>query len=975
MRLVLRPSDWPVRVKMWALVIVVTLLPLAVATWIDIREARVRLVTNEGELLAARGDDVADKLDAFHRANQVSATTLTRLPLVLQYCRATPEERRRRRSGLGDVFDAHLGTNPNIRGVLLLDLAGRVTVATEAGLIGTDLSRNRHVHDALQGRPVISDIHLVGSPSGEEPTISYLAPVLGANGEPVAIAMLWVRASAVWDIMRKANELAGPGSFAVLFDRWGIRIGHSYIDTLVFHPAGRLAAATLDPLVAEHRFGADTRRLLEGVRPFPQQFDRALAMAPGREVFRGFAPVTQQWNYGVARRLESAPWTVFYMIPELGLNAEIAAMTRRKTLRAGGIIVFALVAGTVLAAAILRPISALSTATRRIAAGDLGARVLPGGRDELGRLVTSFNSMAERINAQTAALHGARDELELRVQERTAELRQKSADLEVQTAERERLAAIADSSQDAIISKDVHGIIVTWNLAAERLYGYSKREMVGQPLAVIVPPDRLDEELGILARVLRGDVVDHFETVRVGKGGRLIDVSVTVSPIKDRDGRIIAASKIARDITQQKRAKEVLQESEEYFHFLNDLSEATRPLGAPEQIMAVTSRMLGEHLGASRCAYGDVEPDGEQFTIMHDYTDGCATTVGRYQLSLFGPRAVATLHAGQTLIIRNVTAELSAGEGAEMFSAIGIQAIITCPLVKEGVLRAMMAVHQTVPRNWQPSEITIVRDVVERCWATIERRTAEARVHQLNAALEERVIERTAQLEAANKELEAFSYSVSHDLRAPLRAVDGFSQAVLDDYGPQLPAEGQRQLHTIRESAQRMGALIDDLLKFARLSRLAVNRQGIDTAKLVRTVLQDLGAPWPGRVIELRVGPLPSSVGDPALLKQVWMNLISNALKYTGKREKVVLEIGCVQTNGIDTFFVRDNGAGFDMRYADKLFGVFQRLHRAEDYEGTGVGLAIVQRVVHRHGGRVWADAAVDRGATFYFTLRGDTAA
>jgi light-regulated signal transduction histidine kinase (bacteriophytochrome) len=242
-------------------------------------------------------------------------------------------------------------------------------------------------------------------------------------------------------------------------------------------------------------------------------------------------------------------------------------------------------------------------------------------------------------------------------------------------------------------------------------------------------------------------------------------------------------------------------------------------------------------------------------------------------------------------------------------------------------------------------------------------------ISQLNADLEQRVKERTAQFEAANRELEAFSYSVSHDLRTPLRAVDGYSQVVLDKFGPQLPDDGRRYLQTIRAGAQKMGALIDDLLTFARLNRQELSKRSFDTGTLVQNALEELGSPWPERKLEVRVGPLPACSGDPVLLKQVWLNLLSNALKYTRKRELAVVEIGCTKAKGTDTFFVRDNGTGFDMRYADKLFGVFQRFHRAEDYEGTGVGLAIVQRIVHRHGGRVWADAAVDRGSTFYFTL------
>jgi signal transduction histidine kinase len=231
--------------------------------------------------------------------------------------------------------------------------------------------------------------------------------------------------------------------------------------------------------------------------------------------------------------------------------------------------------------------------------------------------------------------------------------------------------------------------------------------------------------------------------------------------------------------------------------------------------------------------------------------------------------------------------------------------------------------------------------------------------------------EMLGQIETAHQELESFTYSVSHDLRAPLRALDGFSEMLEEDHADQLPEEGRRHLKTIRRSVRRMSQLIDDLLAFSQLGRQTLRKQAVDTARLVQEVLAELGSPWPDRRVELRVGPLPPCEGDAALLRQVWTNLLSNALKYSSKREQAVVEIGCKEQQGDNVYFVRDNGTGFDMRHVDKLFGVFQRLHQPGDYEGTGVGLAIVHRIVKRHGGRIWADAAVDRGATFYFTLGG----
>jgi light-regulated signal transduction histidine kinase (bacteriophytochrome) len=305
-----------------------------------------------------------------------------------------------------------------------------------------------------------------------------------------------------------------------------------------------------------------------------------------------------------------------------------------------------------------------------------------------------------------------------------------------------------------------------------------------------------------------------------------------------------------------------------------------------------------------------------------------------------------------------------------MLVQMGIDSYFGAPLISSnGTMLGLMSVMDTKPMELTRWTAPILGVFASRVAVELERKAATDSLRELNASLEQRILQRTTELEAANKELEAFSYSVSHDLRAPLRAVDGFSQLLLEDYAQMLDESGRDYLRRIRGGAQHMSAVIDDLLKLSRVTRAPLQPEEVDLSAHAYEILADLKSSAPDRQVRIDIATGLRGMGDPGLLRIVLENLLHNAWKYSGKKPESHIRFGAELRDGALVFTVRDNGAGFDMKFADKLFGAFQRLHPREEFEGTGIGLATVARIIRRHGGKVWAEAVPGAGATFYFTL------
>ena len=473
------------------------------------------------------------------------------------------------------------------------------------------------------------------------------------------------------------------------------------------------------------------------------------------------------------------------------------------------------------------------------------------------------------------------------------------------------LAAIIDSSDDAIVSKDLNGIIRSWNRGAEQLFGYSAEEIIGKPMRTIIPPDREIEEDMILARVRRGDKVEHFQTVRCRKDGSPIDVSVTVSPVLDPMGRVVGASNIARDITDQ-----------------------------------IDADTANEHLAAIIASSDDAIVSKDLNGVVKTWNRGAERLFGYLAEEMIGKPILILLPADRKDEETGILERIRRGERIDHFETVRVR--------KDGrQVDVSVTISPIRDRNGRVIGASkVARDISER-------KMFEATTTALTQELEQRVRERTADLESAHQEMESFTYSIAHDLRGPLRAIVSTSRMLVEDHGPEISSAAQALLERQVLAANHLAKLVDDLLTYSRLGKAQARLEPVDLTAIARDIAPQVEGPDHPVIIQDGL----TTQGDPNLLHLLLQNLMENARKFSPNGGEIT-----VGKTG-STFFVRDQGIGFDMAYAEKIFIPFERLVRNDEIPGTGIGLANVKRIVDKHGGSIWASSALGQGTTIYFTI------
>jgi PAS domain S-box-containing protein len=530
------------------------------------------------------------------------------------------------------------------------------------------------------------------------------------------------------------------------------------------------------------------------------------------------------------------------------------------------------------------------------------------------------------------------------VDEQTIYLKVLNEQLKQDLAERQliedklrKLSLAVEQNPISIIITDTNGIIEYGNPRVSNITGYTPEELLGKKPSIFKSEDTPVEVFKVLWETILAGKEWHGELHNRKKNGELYWEAASISPIIDQEGKITHFLALKEDITQRKQTQEELRRAKTNLEIR--VMERTAELAKSEERFRTTLDNLMEG-----CMFID-------FELTFLYVNDAATKQ-----------------------LKKTKEELLGHKMTRVFTDLSFQSVVKWFVTGLSQQEQNHFVEEIIfgdgSVKWFDFRVEHVAEGIFVMSSDItERVVAEKKIKKMNEELEQRVTERTLQLQIANKELEAFSYSVSHDLRAPLRSIDGWSLALLDDCAQQLDQQGLEYLDRVRSETQRMGFLIDDLLKLSKVSRAELKKVDVDLSTLAHEITQRLMKTPTERLVEFIIHPAMLSFGDPRMLEIALTNLLENAYKFTGKQLEARVEFGESLINNKQTFWIKDNGVGFDMTYSKNLFGAFQRMHKQSEFPGTGVGLATVQRIIHRHNGAIWAESAINRGTTFFFTL------
>lgn len=522
-----------------------------------------------------------------------------------------------------------------------------------------------------------------------------------------------------------------------------------------------------------------------------------------------------------------------------------------------------------------------------------------------------------------------------------------------------KLASIVEHTESGVATSSGDAFELV-NPAFARMHGYAVEELIGMPIAHTFAPEyRAQVPENISAIKERGWLT--FEAPHLRKDGSVFPALIQVTAVRDERGRPLYRIATVIDITERKRAEDQLRRYTKRLENLQEIDRAVLAARSPEKIAQAALHYIQDLMPCFRTSVVVFDFETKEGVVMATQVrrETKIGTGARWPMTAF--ELVETLEQGKPVVVDDLLRR-PLSPIMKALKEEGIRSYINVPLISKGEFIGTFNLASEKPGAFSNEDVEIAREIANSLAIAIQQARLHEQVQRHAVELEQRVAERTA-------ELEAFSYSVSHDLRSPLRAIDGFSRILQEDHAGMLDAECNRLLSIIRSNTQNMAQLIDDLLAFSRIGRKELQRTEVDMTELAKAVWEELNAATPGRVLHVKIMPLPVAHGDRAMLRQVFVNLLANAIKFTRSRETAMIEVGAGVEGNENVYYVKDNGVGFAMEYVHKLFGVFQRLHGAEEFEGTGVGLAIVQRIIQRHGGRVWAKGKVDEGAALHFTL------